>query len=66
MWFMYDASVACNQKILKFCTFVSYMIITPSSGIRAIYHMIYMLKMLIIASVVIIHIDICKYYEYGD
>ena len=29
-------------------------------------HMIYMLKILMIASVVIIHVDICKCCEYGD
>ena len=38
----------------------------PSSGIRALYHMIYMLNVLIIASVVIMHVDICKSCEYGD
>ena len=38
----------------------------PSSGIRALYHMIYMLNVLIIARVMIMHIDICKSCEYGD
>ena len=36
----------------------------PSSSIRAIYHMIYMLKMLIITRVVIIYINICKCCKY--
>ena len=38
----------------------------PSIGIKAFYHMIYMLNMLKIASVVIMHVDICKSCEYGD
>ena len=40
--------------------------INSSSGIRDIYYMIYMLKMLIITSVVIIHVDIYKSCEYDD
>ena len=64
--FKLDASVAYFQKILKFRIFSCFEYPFPSSGIRAYYHMIYMLKMLIITSVMIIYIDICKCCEYGD
>ena len=60
-----DANVACNEKILNSAFSLSTHNTYPSIGIRALYHMIYMLNELIIASVVIMHVDICKSCEYG-
>ena len=65
-------SVLCLMHMLhaiKFLNSTFFIVILshfPSSGIRAIYHMICMLKILIIASVMIIHVDIYKCCEYGD
>ena len=60
-----DANVARNEKFLSFAFSLFLFTYFPSSGIRALYHMIYMLNVLIIASVVIMHVDICKSCEYG-
>ena len=55
----------CMQwKIFKFRIFIVLYIHFSSSGFRAYYHMIYMLKMLIITRVVIIYINICKCCKY--
>ena len=55
----------CMQwKIFKFRIFIVLYIHFPSSGIKAYYHMIYMLKILIITRVAIIYINICKCCKY--
>ena len=61
-----DANVACNEKFLNSALSLFLYTYFPSSGIKALYHMIYMLNVLIITSVVIIHVDIYKSCEYGD
>ena len=60
-----DANVVCNEKFLNFAISLSTHNTFPSSGIRALYHMIYMLNVLIIASVVIMHVDNCKCCDYA-
>ena len=55
----------CMQwKILNSAISLSTHNTFPESGIRALYHMIYMLNEMIIASVVVMHVSICKSCEY--
>ena len=66
---MHDAIVACNEKFLNSAFSLSSMFTKPSSGIRAIFHIIYMLNLLVFARVVnMVNMQdhICKSCEYDN